>query len=65
LRVFYACYRLLEKKQDPRSLQVLQQASTILDAQVSNFADDEARKRYVENIPWRRAIRDAAQTRTI
>ncbi len=61
LRVYHACYILLEKKQDPRSKQVLRQAGNILDAQISNFVDDESRNRYIENIPWRRAIRDAVQ----
>lgn len=58
LRVYHACCLLLKKKQDPRFQQVLQQAATILDEQVSNLVDNEARTRYIENIPWRRAIRD-------
>ena len=61
LRVYYACYLLLEKKQDPRSNEILQTAMNLLEAQVSKFKDEPARKRYIENIPWRRAIRDAAQ----
>ena len=61
LRVYYACYLLLEKKQDPRSKEVLQTAMNLLEAQVSKFKDETARKRYIENIPWRREIRDAAQ----
>jgi len=64
LRVYYACYLLLEKKQDPRSKEVLQTAMNLLEAQVSKFKDETARKRYVENIPWRRAIRDATQMET-
>ena len=61
LRVYYACYRLLEKRQDPRARQILQTAMKLLEAQVSVFNDDTARNRYIENIPWRRAIRDTAQ----
>ena len=60
LRVYYACYRLLQKKQDPRASLILQNAVQVLDAQVSKFGDEASRKRYVENIPWRRAIRDAS-----
>jgi tetratricopeptide (TPR) repeat protein len=60
LRVYYACYRLLEKKQDPRARQILQSAVKLLDAQVSALKDETARNRYIENIPWRRAIRDLA-----
>jgi hypothetical protein len=61
IRVYHACFLLLKKKQDPLSRQVLQQANNILTAQVSNFVDDESRNRYIENIPWRRAVRDAMQ----
>lgn len=59
LRVYYACYQFLEKKKDPRSRQILQSAMNLLEAQVSKFSDNAERNRYVENIPWRRAIRDA------
>ena len=62
LRIYYACYLLLEKKQDPRSRQILQTAMQILEAQVSKLTDENARRRYVESISWRRAIRDGAQT---
>jgi len=58
LRVYYSCYRYLETTKDPRAQQVLQIAKNQLDAQVSKFSDETARRRYVENIPWRRAIRD-------
>jgi hypothetical protein len=61
LRIYYACYLFLEKKQDPRSRQILQSAMSLLEAQVSKFGDDAARKRYIENIPWRRAIWNAAK----
>lgn len=62
LRVYYACYRLLVKKQDPRSQQVLQTAIHLLEMQVSNFRDEAARTLYIENIPWRRAIWDLARS---
>jgi len=62
LRVYHACYLALEKKRDPRSRQVLQVAMATLESQVSNFKDADARRRYIENIPWRRAIRDDAQS---
>ena len=63
LRVYYACYLLLEKKQDLRSRRILKDAMQLLEAQVSNFSDDNARRRYIENIPWRRALWNAAQAR--
>ena len=61
LRIYHACYLFLKKKQDPRFQQVLQQAITILEDQISNFVDDVSRKGYIENIPWRRAIWDAGR----
>jgi len=62
LRVLYTCYMYLRKQKDPRSMQILQKAKEMLDAQVSKFSDEGDRKRYVENIPWRRAVWDAART---
>ncbi|HKJ37635.1 MAG TPA: AAA family ATPase, partial [Anaerolineales bacterium] len=61
LRVYYICYRYLEKTKDPRAQQILKIAKKLLDAQVSKFSNDLDRERYVENLPWRRAIRDAAR----
>jgi tetratricopeptide (TPR) repeat protein len=61
LRVYYACYQLLRIKEDPRAKQLLQTAKNLLETQVSKFTDENMRKRYIENIPWRRAIWDAAR----
>ena len=60
LRVYYACYLFLSQQKDPRAQQVLQIASQLLEAQVMKISDDLDRRRFVENIPWRRAIRDAS-----
>jgi len=61
LRVYYACYRALEKTKDPRSKQVLQTAISLVETQVLKFNDDVARDRYIQNIPWRRAIWNLAE----
>jgi len=61
LRVYYNCFQLLAKKQDPRSTQVLQAGIRLLDEQVSKFKDAHSRKRYVESVPWRLALRKAAK----
>lgn len=58
LRVYHTCYVLLEKKQDKRATQILKTAGELLESQVEKFSDAETRRRFVENIPWRRAIRD-------
>ena len=59
LRIYHACYLLLERKKDPRASRILQIAKRTLDAQVSSFSEETARNRYVESIPWRQAIRDS------
>lgn len=56
LRIYHACCMLLERKKDPRFKQVLQKASELLETQISKFSDDTARRRFIENIPWRNAI---------
>lgn len=60
LRVYYICYTFLKKQQDPRFTQVLQTAIQLLESQVSRFSDEQARKMYVENVPWRLALQKAA-----
>jgi predicted ATPase len=57
LRVYYACYLVLEKMQDPRAKTVLHSAAQLLETQVSKLGNDDARRMFVENVPWRRAIR--------
>jgi hypothetical protein len=59
LRIYLACLNALEMIKDPRSHDVLQRAIHLLDAQVSMFSDEGSRRMYVQNVPWRQAIRDA------
>jgi predicted ATPase/class 3 adenylate cyclase len=61
LRVYHTCLLVLERKQDPRSDQLLQTAIQLLDSQVSKFKDEHARKMYVENVPWRLALYKAGE----
>lgn len=61
LRVYYNCFQLLEKKEDPRSAQVLQMGIQLLRSQVSKFKDHHARTMYVENVPWRLALQEAGR----
>jgi hypothetical protein len=60
LRVYYACYQFLSQQKDPRAQQVLQIANQLLEAQASKLIDDQARKLFVENFPWRQALSIAA-----
>jgi tetratricopeptide (TPR) repeat protein len=59
LRIFLACYLGLERLKDARSDAVLREAARLLDSQLSNLKNKEARRIYVENVPWRRAIQVA------
>jgi tetratricopeptide (TPR) repeat protein len=59
MRVYFACYQALSRTGDPRSYSVLKDAVELLGKQLSSFRDDAARSRFVESVPWRRAIQDA------
>jgi predicted ATPase/class 3 adenylate cyclase len=59
LRVYLACYNVLELLEDPRSLQILNKAMELLKAQLLKINDEKARRMYIENVPWRRAIESA------
>ena len=48
------------KQKDPRATVVLQNAKQLLGAQVSKLRSDEARRMFVQNVPWRRAIYELA-----
>lgn len=58
LRVYHACYEALKQNNDPRSTTILQQAIEFLETQIARIPDEKTRRMYVENIFWRRAIRD-------
>jgi len=59
LRVYLACYNVLERIEDPRSAQILDKAIHLLEEQVSKFNDEQSRRTFIENVPWRRAIEQA------
>jgi predicted ATPase len=60
IRVLHTCYLYLNRKGDPRAEQILQQAVHLLETQVSRLTEEAERKRYIENIRWRRAVWEAA-----
>ena len=59
LRIYLSCLRILEKEGDLRFADVLKTAMTLLNEQVSRIEDAIARRRYIDNVPWRRAIEQA------
>jgi predicted ATPase len=62
LKVYLACYLVLERIGDPRAFDILQTAMQLLQAQVSKISE-ESRRSYIGNIPWRRAIEQAWSTK--
>ncbi|MEW6285468.1 MAG: tetratricopeptide repeat protein [Chloroflexota bacterium] len=63
VRIYYTCYLYLQRKDDPRAEQILQQGCRLLEDQASKFSDETERWRYIENIPWRRAVWEAAHAK--
>jgi hypothetical protein len=61
LRMFYELYQALLESRDPRATLVLQNAVRLLDTQVSKLHSKDARRMYVENVPWRCALYRAAK----
>jgi predicted ATPase/class 3 adenylate cyclase len=59
LRVCYECHLVLREKGDARSNMTLERAHELLRHQVSKLPPGEARRMFVENVPWRRAIEQA------
>ena len=59
LRVYLACYYVLERMADVRAAGLLQTAMRLLEAQTAKIDDELARRTYIENVPWRRAIETA------
>ena len=61
LRIYFTCYSALRQNLDPRADDLLNQAYSQLVEQISRISDHEARRMYVENVPWRRAIQQSWQ----
>ncbi len=64
LRVYWVVYQILEQTKDPRADGVLHTATQLLEVQLSKFPEKAARRRYVDNFPWRRALWQASLARS-
>lgn len=60
LRIYLAVLQALEKTKDPRLSVVLRNAKQLLSTQASKLRSEEARRIYVQNVPWRRAVYEMA-----
>jgi tetratricopeptide (TPR) repeat protein len=61
LRIYLSCYQALEQNGDSRASEILRLAANQLENQMACIGDEDARRRYVDNVPWRRAVWDACQ----
>ena len=60
LRVYHSLYTILKERKEPRAKSVLENANKLLDRQVANLHSEEAQRIFVDNVPWRRALRQEA-----
>jgi tetratricopeptide (TPR) repeat protein len=55
-RVYLACYSALERTGDSRASVLLDTAMHMLESQILKLNDEQARRMYIQNVPWRWAI---------
>jgi len=55
-RVYWACYRVLQATRDPRAMNVLKIAYDLLQAQVAQMPDADARRAFLTNVTVHREI---------
>ncbi len=64
-RVFLSVINVFDEAKDPRSRIILHYAVQLLETQVSKLNSEEARRKFVEDVPWRHKIRQLAKARGI
>jgi predicted ATPase/class 3 adenylate cyclase len=61
LRIYLTCYQVLQALQDSRASAILETANQQLQEQASKIPDLDARRLFLENVPWNREIVAAHQ----
>lgn len=56
LRLYLTCYQVLDLAGNPRAGEILQTAYQMLQEWAGRIPDEEARRMYLENVPWHREI---------
>lgn len=56
LRIYLACFNALKTKRDPRCDDILAVARDLLNAQAARISVVSSRRRFIDNVPWRREI---------
>jgi predicted ATPase/class 3 adenylate cyclase len=59
LRIYLACFQVLEAGKDERAIEVLEEAYTFLQDRANRIVDEGDRRSYLENVPWHREILNA------
>lgn len=63
LRIYLACYRVLQASHDPRASGVLETAHRLLTERAAQISDAALRQSYLENAPVHRALAQAARAK--
>jgi predicted ATPase len=56
LRIYLTCYQVLLAAQDERADEILEAAHQALQERAARLADENARRAYLEGVPWHREI---------
>jgi tetratricopeptide (TPR) repeat protein len=56
LRIYLIVYQVLTANNDPRANQILENAYSLLQDQVSKIQEQIFQKMFIQNVPWRREI---------
>jgi hypothetical protein len=59
LRIYFTCYQVLQYLQNPRASEFLSIAYQHLQEMADKIPDAEARRTFLENVPWNRGIINA------
>jgi hypothetical protein len=65
LRVFLLVINVFDKTKDLRIEVVLRYAVQLLETQVSKLTSEDARRVFVENVPWRRKVQQFAKAKGV
>ena len=62
LRIYLSLHTIFVDQEDARSQNVLNNANRLLEEQVSKLNSEKAQRIFVENVPWRKAIKEKAES---
>lgn len=58
LRIYLVCCQILKENKDPRFNGALEKARALLEAQAVKLPDENTRRLFIENVPWRKTLRE-------